>query len=283
MRVRHLVLGLVVLSVVGAWFFTPHYATWLGVEEAGAWGDQFGSTNALFSGLALCGLIYTLVLQSHELSLQRKELSATRATLESQRQELADTRSVQQELVAEQARQHFTELFSTTMLVWRDAKAAVICEGNSGSHAINLAASEFQRRISRAVPNTSEPTTATDEWRAHRKLLVGQAYEEYVRTDAPDLLHVFRLLYQLLRLIEEAPPGVDRQKHSRLVRAQMSLGEQLLLIYNATSRWGEHKLFPLVEKYDLLQHLDDTLIGHDSYWDARAFSSYSDRPSSFTR
>ncbi len=44
----------------------------------GQFGDQFGSVNALFSGFALAGIIYTIVLQKKELSLQREELKDTR-------------------------------------------------------------------------------------------------------------------------------------------------------------------------------------------------------------
>lgn len=47
----------------------------------GQFGDVFGAVNALFSGLAFTGLIYTVFLQREELSLQRKELELTRQEL----------------------------------------------------------------------------------------------------------------------------------------------------------------------------------------------------------
>ncbi len=47
----------------------------------GQFGDVFGVVNALFSGLAFTGLIYTVFLQREELSLQRKELELTRQEL----------------------------------------------------------------------------------------------------------------------------------------------------------------------------------------------------------
>jgi hypothetical protein len=50
-------------------------------NERGVFGDMFGAINALFSGLALAGIIYTIFLQKHELSLQRKELEYTRKEL----------------------------------------------------------------------------------------------------------------------------------------------------------------------------------------------------------
>lgn len=51
------------------------------LEQAGQFGDLFGAVNALFSGLAFSGLIYTANLQRAELSLQRKELELTRTEL----------------------------------------------------------------------------------------------------------------------------------------------------------------------------------------------------------
>lgn len=49
--------------------------------ESGQFGDMFGGLNALFSGLAFLGIIYTISLQREELGLQRKELELTRAEL----------------------------------------------------------------------------------------------------------------------------------------------------------------------------------------------------------
>lgn len=42
---------------------------------------MFGAVNALFSGLAFAGIIYTILPQRRELELQREELRATRTEL----------------------------------------------------------------------------------------------------------------------------------------------------------------------------------------------------------
>ena len=51
------------------------------LQDKGAFGDLFGSLNALFSGLAFAGLIYTIYLQRQELELQRTELRENREEL----------------------------------------------------------------------------------------------------------------------------------------------------------------------------------------------------------
>lgn len=50
-------------------------------SERGTFGDLFGAVNALFSGLAFAGLIYTIVLQKQDLELQRNEISLNRTEL----------------------------------------------------------------------------------------------------------------------------------------------------------------------------------------------------------
>lgn len=49
--------------------------------DRGTFGDTFGAINALFSGLAFAGIIYTILLQRKELALQRQELADTRIEL----------------------------------------------------------------------------------------------------------------------------------------------------------------------------------------------------------
>ena len=50
-------------------------------DHRGAFGDMFGAINALFSGLAFAGIIFTILLQKEELRLQRNELELTREEL----------------------------------------------------------------------------------------------------------------------------------------------------------------------------------------------------------
>ena len=58
------------------WFMLPDWTT------RGQFGDMFGVVNALFSGGALVGVIYAVLLQRREPQLQRQELELTRRELE---------------------------------------------------------------------------------------------------------------------------------------------------------------------------------------------------------
>lgn len=50
-------------------------------EDRGNFGDMFGAVNALFSGAALAGVVYAILLQRRDLELQRLELKLTRDEL----------------------------------------------------------------------------------------------------------------------------------------------------------------------------------------------------------
>ena len=59
-----LVLSIWILSIVLIIFKLDNWS------DRGTFGDLFGAVNALFSGLAFAGLIYTIVLQKQDLELQ---------------------------------------------------------------------------------------------------------------------------------------------------------------------------------------------------------------------
>lgn len=71
-----------ILFVLICWFYTYQIFKNEDVTIRGTFGDMFGGVNALFSGLAFCGIIITILLQSSELKLQREEIKENRAELE---------------------------------------------------------------------------------------------------------------------------------------------------------------------------------------------------------
>lgn len=74
---------LIVVCVVSLWILSALLIPFISSDWAvrGQVGDMFGAVNSLFSGLALAGIVYAILLQRQELELQRKELAMTRAEL----------------------------------------------------------------------------------------------------------------------------------------------------------------------------------------------------------
>ncbi|MEK4367603.1 hypothetical protein [Paenibacillus sp. FSL R5-0473] len=111
---RHIILGLVVAAIIflwgASWYFIPQ---WYDKQdlEAGTFGDMFGAVNALFSGLAFAGLIYTIAVQRQELQEQRnsinmqtEELTLQRKAIQMQTEELALQRKAIEMQTVETAR-----------------------------------------------------------------------------------------------------------------------------------------------------------------------------------
>ncbi|WNB17548.1 hypothetical protein [Marivirga arenosa] len=76
---RILVISIIAVFTIWATTFIVLYFA----QEPGQVGDSFGMVNALFSALAFSLLIYTSLLQTQELRLQREELRENRKQLES--------------------------------------------------------------------------------------------------------------------------------------------------------------------------------------------------------
>lgn len=76
----------ILLAVFLGLFVLYGLLTWLAFardwSKSGVFGDTFGGLNALFSGTALAGVIFSIILQREELRLQREELRLTRGELQ---------------------------------------------------------------------------------------------------------------------------------------------------------------------------------------------------------
>ncbi len=111
----------ILVGVVGLWLLgagVTHFSPLSGtLEQRGAFGDSFGSINALFAGFAFAGVIYAILLQREELRLQRKELKMTREELSrSAKAQEAVSRTQRQSLEQQQQTAILSAL--TALLSW---------------------------------------------------------------------------------------------------------------------------------------------------------------------
>ena len=68
-------LVLIIGVVVAAWWMIPQ-SLGTGLNQAdnvGVFGDSFGSVNALFTGLAFTGVVFSILLQQRQIRLQRED------------------------------------------------------------------------------------------------------------------------------------------------------------------------------------------------------------------
>lgn len=75
-------IGIIVSVIIIILWTVPLFIfNYIPATDRGNYGDMFSIVNSLFSGLALAGIILTILLQRNELALQRQELKDTREEL----------------------------------------------------------------------------------------------------------------------------------------------------------------------------------------------------------
>jgi|GEM_PF-4363873 len=82
--------------------------------------------------------------------------------------------------------------------------------------------------------------------------------EDYFRTYQDDLGHYFRHLYHMVRMVDRADIG-NKDDYTRIIRAQMSTYESIMLFYNGLSKYSK-EFKPFITKYALLKGLDFNLL-----------------------
>ncbi len=262
----------------------------------GVFGDKFGSINALFSGLAFAGIIFTIFLQRRELALQRLNIEEQNDTLRQQRFEssffhlLALHASIvdKLEITSHEKRDAFTYFIE-------------LLKGNSEAFAAFHPLSKLTKELLHQLRGSP---TLTDEMRIHldlaeissvesmleknpgivgwyleaeedfHKQLLNKAYFTAHKKSKDGLSHYFRNLYHIYRFIHESKLIDEdaKRKYARIVRAQLSDEELVAILYNCLAEgdgngkskleFGYPKMTRLVQQYDILQNINQESVIH---------------------
>lgn len=218
---------IIVISLwAGSYLFISFAFPRLGWAEKGQIGDTFGAINALFSGLAFVAVAVTIYFQSKTLHESKRDLDL----------------------------HHFENKFFQLIRVHND-----ILDGIESSVASRqgIAVSkgrrnfvtmyqEFRRLFEAKHKRT--PNKSTTE-------IIEATYPVFFERYQHDLGHYFRNLYSIVAFIHSSKlPYMTRMSYMKLLRAQLSSHELLLLFYNCLSI-GARRFKPLVEEYALLEHV----------------------------
>ena len=264
-----LIILVLVLFGLGWWFVD---ATICNVSERGLFGDKFGSVNALFSGLAFAGLIFTIILQKKELALQREELSQTREELKGQKEQLTEQNKTLRKQTFENTFFHMMELQQKIVdgLYAKEDEEKVV-QDSSSTGVVNkcvIVEHIFQGRnlFAHKFANSIHNVTLSDNRKVKVYGLGGvlaeggfSLYERYYTPTNFD--HYFRHFYTILKFIDKNDIP-EREKrmfsdeelygYAKILRATLSRYELVWLFYNGLSEYGKDKLKPLIEKYCML-------------------------------
>jgi hypothetical protein len=191
------------------------------------------AVSALFAGLAFAGVIVTMRLQSDELRLQRAELAQTREELRGQKEQLqAQDRSLRN--------QTFEGTFFQLLKAFRGA-AGHINDGRFG------AGSGFWVGFLNMMNQREDYKNATDP------LVRVKAYVQHY-ADSADALDMYFANFQELLAFLERSEFSDNVSYARVIRAQLSAHEKLVIAHHGLTDWGI-ELRPLVEKLHILRLL----------------------------
>lgn len=236
-------LVLMMILVIAAWALSavliwPFFSTG---AERGTFGDMFGAVNALFSGFAFVGLIYTILLQKKELSLQRKELQLTRG-------EMAGQRTQMESQAATLKLQQFESTFFQLLRVHGDIVNAIDLvrttdnRETKGRDCFKVFCKRFDSQM---FGNFGSKTDAEQ---------IRRAYAAFYEHNEAEVGHYFRHLYHIIKFVDSSDVD-DKRRYTSFVRAQISSYELQLLFYNCLSEHGNLYFKPLIERYGLLKHL----------------------------
>lgn len=262
--IRLAILALVLVAIiVGSVSYYAHMVlsgTWPPSVEnfanAGLFGDSFGILTAVFSGLAFAGIILTVLLQRHELQLQREELTSHHAT----------TRL-----------QNFESTFFQMLRLHNNIVNSIDLTRDNGRQTTGRDCFVvFYTRLTRIyrAKKAKLKNAKTDTE------ILKLSYDQFWRVHQSELAHYYRYLFNVVRYVDENE--FSDGPYMKLLSAQLSDQELLLLFYNCLSKQGTpFRMY--VEKYSLFDNMPRIRLldkSHESRFDMLAFNAVVEREDS---
>ncbi|MBV7469124.1 putative phage abortive infection protein [Aeromonas sp. sif0611] len=218
-------------------------------ENAGRFGDVYGSLNTLFSGVAFAALFISILFQSAELSATREEMKNQGDQFKKQT-EMLDKQSFENSLF--QLMSFNNELIQSLTIEnrrnqydFKNNQTKTIIEVTTGRQVFLLFYNELNlkfEQMSNRPMNRDKLITPSD------------VYLDFFEGNEDKLGSYFQGLYQTLKLIDESSyDAVVKKKYVDLIIAQTSKYELYLLFYHGLSRWGDSGLKCLLERYEFFE------------------------------
>lgn len=266
----------VILLYLGSWFLIDYF--YACPERQGQFGDKFGAVNALFSGLAFAGLIFTIILQKKELALQREELVDTRKELAGQKKQLEQQNKTLR-------RECFENTFYSMLKMQQTITEGLILEsGTKNPNYIEIDMSTWPEYIAKTIHGRDVFYHLYNEENGFQLLSSGwrdfggikmnihnNGYNWFYNNESLSFLdHYFRHLYRIIKFVDEsedisifADENSEykvRYNYIAIIRATLSDYELGALFYNCLSQNGRDKFKPLTEKYCFFKNIRDKVL-----------------------
>lgn len=245
-----------------SWIFIDKYIVSTDPEESsetirGVFGDKFGAVNALFSGLAFAGIIFTIFLQKRELTLQREELEQTRNEFIQQNETLK--------------KQRFENTFFHLLNLHNEIVDKLYITREEGvydiSQLVTYAKKDFfngaldvlakQNNIGDKLENLEDTWTVIQDGYRNFNFEFGRYLSHYFR----NLYHIYKYVH-----LSDLISPEEKEFYTSIIRAQLSDSELILIFYNTlVDGLGYPNFKFLQQEYDILQNIDESMLFNDSH------------------
>jgi hypothetical protein len=291
------ILIVVLLIWAGGWYWVDHYITAASSPDLttrGQFGDQFGAVNALFSGFAFAGIIFTIMLQRSDLIETRRVMTHERfdtTFFELLRLHMSITEKIQ--MIGGKGKESFIMFHGVLKAKDKDFYAFCALSKLSREQIRSVIDSKVvdkikNRELDEADINNIESALVTgvgtlenflDRDIAMHESKIIKAYTDAAQEYIDDFAHYFRNLYNILKYIDQSMQisEVEKDRYSKFLRSQLSEAELIVLFYNSIARielpgrqsleLGYPKMSRLLSKYEILQNMNPRSLIHPIHKD----------------
>lgn len=196
-----------------------------GTEKLGQWGDFFGGVlNPLLTFLTFTGLLITIV-------LQQTELREARTTTD---------------------RQIFEATFFQMLTLHNTIVNSIRTENAKGAQLQGRDCFNFFYTQLSDIYKARKPRKGAPYY-GNTQATINQSFRVFWRVQQRNLGHYYRYLYNIIRFVNES--SFREGPYIRLIRAQLSDQELLMLFYNCLAPQGE-KFKQLAEQFALFDNMN---------------------------
>ncbi len=270
---------LVTIVIIGLWIGTYFLLKDKPEVTRGTFGDMFGSINALFSGLALAGIILTILLQRKELKLQRQELMDTRLEFKTQNETLKLQRFENTFFSLLNQHHQIVNAIDFRYYKRKEKERKTYLGGMFGGGGQPTSTPSEEKEI--VIINGRDVfrylyNQMIDDLKGDENSFESIYLKHYERAQT-DFGHYFRSLYRMIKIVHQTDFFYDikkvnekeifdiKYKYTSIIRSQLSDYELLWIFYNCLSENGIEKFKPLIEEYSLFKNIPKNHIAFQSH------------------
>lgn len=261
---RCLIVSLCILMCV-FYFDSVYFITWpfnnFDRESLGQFGDSWGALTSIFSVMAFIGVLTTIKIQ-----------------VESMRKSEELVKSQSESMILQSFENNFFQMLhmlqsiiSDMDIKSRDGKEVIY----SGRDVFYYFYEKKLKSLAKSPAKSGYSSVRDDD----EKRMMGFHFNELYHKRQQDLGHYFRFLYSIFKYIYKGNiPDEQKYVFAKILRAQLSNYELLILFYNATSKYGanfevyinEYQLFDNLPLHELIN------VEHVYFFDSQAFGDNPD-------